>query len=226
MTNQFACRAVRHAVIGSAALVLLAIPVSAQVTTDTTRARQDTTKARQDTIPRTARDSLARLRLDSLRLREDSLRPPVSPGRAFLTSLFVPGLGQSRLGRQLPGAIYAGVEAMSVVMILKAKNDLRIARSHARAQIVNQYRVDPTTGAPVLDEDGRFVPLDTVPNRFDAERVDARRTQVEDWIAVLIFNHLFAGADAFVASLLWDLPARVGLRHLPRGYGLGLSVRW
>jgi hypothetical protein len=205
---------------------LMAGPSYAQVTTDTTRARQDTTRARQDTVPRTARDSLARLRLDSLRLREAALRPPVSPGRAFLTSLFVPGLGQSRLGRQLPGAIYAGVEAMSVVMILKAKNDLRIARSHANSPIVNRYEVDPQTGAPVRDENGQLVPVDTVPNRFDAERVEARRTQVEDWIAVLIFNHLFAGADAFVASLLWDLPARVGLRHLPRGYGLGLSVRW
>ena len=205
---------------------LIAVPLSAQVTTDTSRARQDTARARQDTVPRTARDSLARLRLDSIRLREAALRPPVSPGRAFLTSLFVPGLGQSRLGRQLPGAIYAGVEAMSVVMILKAKNDLRIARSHANSQIVNQFQVDPLTGAPVLDENGQLVPLDTIPNRFDAERVEARRTQVEDWIAVLIFNHLFAGADAFVASLLWDLPARVGLRHLPRGYGLGLTVRW
>ena len=212
--------------IAGVLLGLTAMPLSAQVTTDTTRARRDTTRARQDTIPRTARDSLARLRLDSIRLREAALRPPVSPGRAFLTSLFVPGLGQSRLGRQLPGAIYAGVEAMSVVMILKAKNDLRIARSHANAQIVNQYQVDPQTGAPVLDENGQFVPLDTLPNRFDTERVEARRTQVEDWIAVLLFNHLFAGADAFVASLLWDLPARVGLRHLPRGYGVGLTVRW
>lgn len=168
-------------------------------------------------------------RPDSVRpvaTRPDSLRPPVSPGRAFLTSLIVPGLGQSRLGRQFPGAVYAGIEAMSIVMLLKAKNDLRIARSQASSPIVNRYRVDQATGAPVLDQNGQFVPLDTVPNRFDSDRVDARRTQVEDWIAVLAFNHLFAGADAFVASLLWDLPARVGARHLPRGWGLGLSVRW
>ena len=174
-------------------------------------------------------DSARVVRPDSARpvpLRPDSLRPPVSPGRAFLTSLLVPGLGQSRLGRQFPGAVYAGIEAMSIVMLLKAKNDLRIARSQATVPIVNRYRVDPTTGVPVLDENGQFVPLDTVPNRFDNDRVDARRTQVEDWIAVLAFNHLFAGADAFVASLLWDLPARVGARHLPRGWGLGLSVRW
>ena len=138
----------------------------------------------------------------------------------------MPGLGQSRLGRQFPGAIYVGIETMSIVMLLKAQNDLRIARGQASSTIVNRYRVEPTSGEPALDSTGRFVPLDTVPNRFDTERVEARRTQVEDWIAVLVFNHLFAGADAFVASLLWDLPARVGLRHLPRGFGLGLSVRW
>ena len=224
MKNQTAL--VKQIMVGALLFLVLAMSVPAQVTTDTTRARQDTTRIRPDTARLSPRDSLARLRQDSARMREDSLRPPVSPGRAFLTSLFVPGLGQSRLGRQLPGAIYAGVEVMSVVMILKAQNDLRIARRHANAIIVNEYRVDPATGAPLRDEQGRFVPLDTVPNRFDAERVDARRTQVEDWIAVLIFNHLFAGADAFVASLLWDLPARVGLRHLPRGFGLGLIVRW
>jgi hypothetical protein len=191
------------------ALVMLVMPVisAAQVTTDTARTRTDSARARPVPVP-------------------DSLRPPVSPGRAFLTSLFVPGLGQSRLGRQLPGAVYAGIEAMSVVMLLKAKNDLRIAKSQAAARIVNRYRVDPTTGAPVLDENGQFVPRDTVAARFDTERVEARRTQVEDWIAVLAFNHLFAGADAFVASLLWDLPARVGARHLPRGWGLGLNGRW
>lgn len=180
---------------------------AAQVTTDTARARTDSARATPAPVT-------------------DSLRPPVSPGRAFLTSVFVPGLGQSRLGRQLPGAVYAGIEAMSVVMLLKAKNDLRIAKSQAAARIVNRYRVDPNTGAPVLDENGQFVPRDTVAARFDTERVEARRTQVEDWIAVLAFNHLFAGADAFVASLLWDLPARVGARHLPRGWGLGVNVRW
>ena len=188
-------------------LVLAVVPARSdgQVTVDTTRARADSARP--------------------LAVRPDSLRPPVSPGRAFLTSLFVPGLGQSRLGRQLPGAVYFSVEAMSIVMLLKARNDLRIARSQASIRIVNSYRVDPATGSPLL-ENGQFVPLDTVPRRFDIDRVDARRTQVEDWIAVLAFNHLFAGADAFVASLLWDLPARVGLRSLPNGWGLGLSVRW
>jgi hypothetical protein len=208
------CQLLRHVARAVLCGVLLAPATSAaQVTGDTARAVADSARV---TPPRVA----------APQIRPDSLRAPVSPGRAFLTSLFVPGLGQSRLGRQLPGAIYASIEAMSIVMLLKARNELRIARGHAESRVVNRYRVDPVTGAPVLDADGRFVPLDTVENRFDNERVDARRTQVEDWIAVLAFNHLFAGADAFVASLLWDLPARVGARHLPRGFGLGLSVRW
>ena len=176
-----------------------------------------------------AGDTIARARADSAaraQAARDSLQPPLSPGRAFLNSVIVPGLGQSRLGRQLPGAIYAGFEAIAIAMLLKSQNDLRIAKSRSADAIVNSYRVDPVTGAPTLDENGKFVPLDSVPNRFDEDRVAARKTQVEDWIAVLVFNHLFAGADAFVASLLWDLPARVGMQKLPRGIGLGLSVRW
>lgn len=206
MTSQFT-RSSRCLAL-CAGLTLSSPPLTADAQVDTSRARRDST-----TLPPS-------------RTRHDSLRPPVSPGRAFLTSLLVPGLGQSRLGRPVPGAIYAGVEAMSIVMLLKAQNDLRIARATASRVIVNRYRVDALTGAPVLDTNGKFVPLDTVPNRIDTDRVQARRTQVEDWIAVLAFNHLFAGADAFVASLLWDLPARVGARHLPRGVGVGLSVRW
>jgi hypothetical protein len=185
-----------------------ALPIAggAQVVPDSTRPRTDPSARTQ--------------------AQTDSLRPPLSPGRAFLTSLILPGLGQSRLNRAVPGAIYAGFEAFAITMLLKARNDLRIAEALAADVIVNGYRVDPVTGAPVLDEDGQFVPLDTVPNRFDQERVESRKTLVEDWIAVLVFNHLFAGADAFVASLLWDLPARVGMRKLQRGIGLGLSVRW
>jgi hypothetical protein len=190
---------------------VLSARVAAQVTTDTTR--RDTSRV----IPPTG---------SVVQQQPDSLRPPLSPGRAFLNSFFVPGLGQSRLDRQLPGAIFVGIEVMSIVMLAKTQNDLRIAKAQSADAIVNRYRFDPATGAPILDENGQFVPADTVPNRFDEERVDAKRSQVEDWLAVLIFNHLISGADAFVASLLWDLPARVGMRHLPRGIGLGLSVRW
>ena len=36
-------------------------------------------------------------------------------------------------------------------------------------------------------------------------------------IAGVVFTHLFAGADAFVAAHLWDLPRQVEFRRLPSG---------
>lgn len=155
----------------------------------------------------------------------DSIRPPLSPGRAFLNSLLLPGLGQARLRRQVPAAFYYTIEAVSIAMLHKTRADLRIAKEAERTVRVNSYQVDPVTGAPVT-RDGEFVPVDTVANRFDIERVDSRRTQFEDWVALLVFNHLFSGADAFVASLLWDVPVRVGLQVLPDAVGFGVRVRW
>lgn len=155
----------------------------------------------------------------------DSLRPPLSPGRAFLNSLLLPGLGQARLRRQVPAAFYYTIEAVSIAMLHKTRGDLRIAKEAERTVRVNSYQVDPVTGAPVTS-DGAFVPRDSVANRFDVERVESRRTQFEDWVALLVFNHLFSGADAFVASLLWDVPVRVGLQFLPDGVGFGLRARW
>ncbi len=43
-------------------------------------------------------------------------------------------------------------------------------------------------------------------------------------MAVLIFNHLFAGADAYVAAQLWDLPGKVALRQLPFGPAIALTM--
>ena len=53
-----------------------------------------------------------------------------------------------------------------------------------------------------------------------------RRLHYEDWIAVLIFNHLFAGADAFVAAQLWDLPGKVAIRQTPFGPLIQASFRF
>ena len=78
------------------------------------------------------------------------------------------------------------------------------------------YKVD-ATGQQMLGADGRPVPDSWAVSRYSAARVRARRTHYEDWIAVVIFNHLISGADAYVAAQLWDLPARVGVRGAPDG---------
>ena len=202
--------------IGAVGLGLLAaMPLEAQARADTTRRSAAT-------------DSLAVPgRLSALSPQSsDSIKPPISPGRAFLYSFALPGLGQARLERHLAGAIYVTVEAVAIGMAIKASTDLDIASEHQGDVIVNRYQTDPATGAPIVDQNGNFLPADTVHNRYVEERVKSRRTHVEDWIAVLLFNHLFAGADAFVAAHLWDLPARVGFRPTRRGGELAISFRW
>jgi hypothetical protein len=55
--------------------------------------------------------------------------------------------------------------------------------------------------------------------------VKARRLHYEDWVAMLIFTHLFSGADAFVSAHLRDLPRQVELRRLPSGAtGVGARI--
>ena len=51
--------------------------------------------------------------------------------------------------------------------------------------------------------------------RFIDNDVHTRLSHLEDWIALLIANHLFAGADAFVSANLWDVPLRLGVREIP-----------
>ncbi len=153
-------------------------------------------------------------------------QPPISSRRAFLYSLAVPGLGQSALRRPHAGALYFGLEILSIGMALKSRYDLQLAKDRARDSVVLRYQLDPATGIPVLDTLGQPKVAEFARNRYDAERIRARRTHYEDWIAFLLFNHLFSGADAFVSAQLWDLPAQVGFQAMPGGAGLVIRVRF
>ncbi|MGQ0767524.1 MAG: hypothetical protein ACT4OZ_17900 [Gemmatimonadota bacterium] len=153
----------------------------------------------------------------------DTLRPPISSRRAFLYSLAVPGWGQARLGRPSAAAVYAGFEMIAIAMLQKTRARVHEAERGHRLTRVNSWRVDGT-GRPVFDSTGAPIALDSVPSPYvpeDGEEgrglLKARKLQVEDWITLLIFNHLFSAADAFVAAQLWDLPKRLELRTLPSG---------
>lgn len=61
----------------------------------------------------------------------------------------------------------------------------------------------------------------------DAETVDDKRQEVQDWAVLWGFNHLLAGTEAFVGALLWDFPTELEARRLPNGAtGVGLRVYW
>jgi hypothetical protein len=147
------------------------------------------------------------------------LEPPISPRRAFLSSLLVPGLGQARLDRPSAGALFVAIEVTAIALATKSLYDLRAAKAFRADSIPLSFPVDTATGLP------RATPQ-TGPGPFPEDLVRARRVHLEDWLAVLAFNHLIAGAEAFVAANLWDLPAQVGAQRSRAGTGVSVRVRW
>lgn len=144
------------------------------------------------------------------------VKPPVTPRRAFLYSLAVPGAGQAALERHFWGGVFFLSEGLSLALVYRSAEELRLARQFRADSVPATYQVD-AAGQPAVGSDGKPIVAAWTVSRYSAARVRARRTHYEDWLAVLIFNHLIAGADAFVAAQLWDLPARVGVRTAPNG---------
>jgi hypothetical protein len=153
-------------------------------------------------------------------------KPPISPGKAFLTSALVPGLAQAKLGRST-GILFASVEALALAMYGKSHHDLSMARRLGRDSTPVTFVIDPATGLPQRDPDtGELQVATWSENRFAAGLIDARKTHVEDWVAVLVFNHLFAGIDGYVAAQLWQLPGQVEMRALPHGMMVRARIKW
>lgn len=61
----------------------------------------------------------------------------------------------------------------------------------------------------------------------DPEKIEGKKGEIEDWAVLLVFNHLLAAAEAFVAAELWDFPAELESRTLPSGdVGAGVNLYW
>jgi len=154
--------------------------------------------------------------ISSTPARVDSFKPPISPRRAFLTSLLLPGYGQVQLERHNGAMLFAIVEVFSIGMARKAAMDLHEAKRSRTDSAVATFQLD-ANGRAILDPaTGLPRPATFSFGRFDDERINARRTHYEDWIAAIIFNHLFAGADAYVAANLWDFKGNVDVAATPR----------
>lgn len=153
--------------------------------------------------------------------------PPISPRAAFVRSFFLPGYGQAGLDRTLAAGVFGLTEAIALGMLRKSQLDLREARRAPVDSTVLTWQRDPATGQLILDPDtGQPIPASFTISDIGG-RVRARKTHVEDWIAVLFFNHLFAAADAYVAAHLWDFPARVSATVTPaRDARVSATIAW
>ena len=146
----------------------------------------------------------------------DSLaRPPISPRRALVYSLLLPGYAQSRLKRPTASIMFAIAEVLSIGMGRKAALDLREARAAPSDSFPTGFSADTVTGVITATGYTR--------NRLVA-RVGARRTHYEDWLAAIIFNHIISGADAYVAANLWDFNANVAITPTRNGAAVGASL--
>jgi hypothetical protein len=151
-------------------------------------------------------------------------RVPISPGSAFLRSFLLPGAGQMKLARKKAATVFIVAEVGTVAMSIKSWSDLAKAKN-AR----------DTVPTPVLDDQGQPV-IDSVTNEPKvtyapknknlADRVKARRTHLEDWLAAMIFNHLFSGADAFVAANLADFNTNVQAEYTDRRVRVLARIAW
>lgn len=162
------------------------------------------------------RDSTVTAPLRPIGAAPSRLSPPLSPRRAFLYSFVLPGLGQSQLDRGTSGALFASVEMAAFTMVRRSASDLREVRRYRADSLASDFVVNGTT----LTRTGTFE------GRYGADLERARRLHVEDWLAVIAFNHLFAGADAFVAAQLWDLPISLSAAPTPTGTLLMATLRW
>jgi hypothetical protein len=143
------------------------------------------------------------------------LQPPLSPRRAFLYSLLMPGYAQSVLGRHRAGALQLVFEAAAIVMIRQSAADVREARRNLTDSVIVSFVNDQ--GVPDIQK---------VPSPFSTGLLRARRSHLEDWIAVLAANHLFSAADAYVAALLWDLPVEIQAEARRDETRIGLRLGW
>ena len=210
------------------ALLLAALPAAAQDPRPIPRPPADTLRSQADSARRDSAavraDSAARAagprRTRAAAAPRPEIQPPISARRAFLYSFAVPGLGQSRLQRSGAGALFVAVEATALVMARKSWGDLREAKAFRGDSLVpSLYPVDST----VTPQRPTAAQL---PNIFNAALVRSRRLHLEDWLAVIAFNHLFAGAEAYVSANLWDLPTEVSAWPTDRGTVVALTIAW
>jgi hypothetical protein len=104
-------------------------------------------------------------------------------------------------------------EAIALGMLRESKADLDEARALRTDSLV------------VVGFDASGAPI-KVASPYTDELIDVRRGHVEDWVAFIIANHLFAAADAYVGAHLWDLPSQLSLRQTREGTVVAARLTW
>jgi len=60
--------------------------------------------------------------------------------------------------------------------------------------------------------------------QIGASGLKHKRQEVQDWLVLWIFNHLFSGAEAYVSAHLQDFPKELKIQSVPGGVGLSVPL--
>lgn len=59
---------------------------------------------------------------------------------------------------------------------------------------------------------------------INSQNLKLKRQEVQDWLVLWVFNHLFAGAEAYVSAHLRDFPTDLNVRAFPGGIGVSIPI--
>ena len=183
-----------------------------------------------DTLPAQPPDTLVVVTETEPRTEPDVQLPeldePTTPGGAFLRAVLLPGWGHASIGSYRRGAFHFAAEATTGLLLARTLWRLDRAKDAQRLEEMRFAAALPLG----LSQDSVAVLLDRDQTVDDArELVDARRQQVEDWIALGAFLVFLSGADAFVSAHLRDFPEPLGAEAQlvpgPTGLTAQLGIR-
>ncbi|HLZ45296.1 MAG TPA: hypothetical protein VKQ05_06425 [Gemmatimonadales bacterium] len=60
--------------------------------------------------------------------------------------------------------------------------------------------------------------------QIHSPNLQAKRQEVQDWLVLWIFNHLFSGAEAYVSAHLRDFPTDLKVRSVPGGVAVSIPI--
>ncbi len=130
-------------------------------------------------------------------------RGGVRPLPAFFRSLLIPGWSQAKLDRKLTAGLFVMWEGVTLGMMLKANQEVTYLMRSESLRLKNA-----TTAADSLE----------------SPRLHDKRTERQDWLVLLLFNHLFSGMEAYVSANLWDFPGDLHFEALPHGVGATMRI--
>jgi hypothetical protein len=59
---------------------------------------------------------------------------------------------------------------------------------------------------------------------INSQSLKLKRQEVQDWLVLWVFNHLFSGAEAYVSAHLRDFPTDLHVRAFPGGIGVSIPI--